>query len=152
MSGRQYCGEKEDRGKRKMIVVLLWLECWEKAWAHTDAETWPLCTDAKLNLRDRGWDEVEKEERYCSARPRGPQESNTLKLGVPTLGWGEGFGEGFDSSASRAALLMRIKVFAGPEFLQSRGHLASGGLILCLSLWNEECFLKELASPFCWWF
>ena len=60
MSGRQYCGEKENRGKQKMIVVLLWLECWEKAWAHTDTETWPLRTDAKLNLRDRGWDEVEK--------------------------------------------------------------------------------------------
>ena len=55
-------------------------------------------------------------------------------------------------SASRAVLLMRIKVFAGPGFLQSRGHLASGSLILCPSLWIEECFVKELASPMGWQF
>lgn len=148
MSGRQYRGEKGNRGKRKMIVVLLWLECWKKAWAHADAETWPLRTDAKLNLRDRGWGEVEKSFIALPGKG-GHRRLMPSKLGVPTLGWGKGFGEEFDSRASRAVLLMRIKVFAGPGFLQSRGHLASGSLKLCPSLWIEECFVKELASPKC---
>ena len=39
-------------------------------------------------------------------------------------------GEEFNSNGSRVGLLIRIRVRAGPEVLQSREYLTSGGLMM----------------------
>ena len=68
----------------------------------------------ELNLGDRVLGEVEENSFYYSARQAGDTaDSVPLKTVCPDL---EGFGEEFYSSGSKAGLLIRIRVCAGPGF------------------------------------
>ena len=77
-------------------------------------KAWPLCTGAELNLGDRVLGEVE--ENSFIALPGRAGHSGLLpsKTMCPNLG---GFGEEFYSNGSRAGLLVRIRVCAGPALL-----------------------------------
>ena len=77
-------------------------------------KTGPLCTGAKLNLGDRVLGDVEKNSFIVLPGKGGHSRLMPSKLCVPTQG---GFGEEFYSSGSRAGLLIRIRVCAGPAFL-----------------------------------
>ena len=89
-----------------------------------DVETRPLCTSTKLNLIDRVLDEVEQNS--FIALPGKGAHSGLMpsKLCIPTQGACE------ESYSQGVGLLIRIRVPAGPAFLQSRDHLASGGIEL----------------------
>ena len=77
-------------------------------------KTQPLCTGADLNLRDRVLGEVEKNSFIALPGKGGHSGLMPLKTMCPNPG---GFGEEFDSSGSRAGLLIRIRVCAEPTFL-----------------------------------
>ena len=89
-------------------------------------KTWPLCTGVKLNLRDRVLGEVEKNSFIDLPGKGGTQQPHASKTVCPNPG---GFGEEFYSNGSRAELLTRIRVCAGPALL----NLASGGLLVSFS-------------------
>ena len=74
-------------------------------------KTWPLCTGAELNFRDRVLGEVEKNS-FIALPGKGGYRR--LVASKPRE-----FGEEFYSSGSGAGLLIRIRVCAGPVFLSS---------------------------------
>ena len=74
----------------------------------------PLCTGARSNLGDGVLGEVEKNS--FIALPGKGGHSGLVPLDTPSLG---GFGEEFDSHGSRAGLVIRIRVCAGPALLSS---------------------------------
>ena len=74
----------------------------------------PLCTSAKLNLRDRVLCGAEKNNVIALPGKGGHNRLMPLKTVCPNLG---GFGEEFYSNDSRVGLLIRIRVCAGPAFL-----------------------------------
>ena len=78
-------------------------------------KTWPLCTDAELNLGDRVLGEVEKN---CFTSLPGKGGHSGLAPSK-TVSLPRGFGEEFSSNGSRVGLLIRISVCAGPALLQS---------------------------------
>ena len=77
-------------------------------------KTWPLCTRAESNLRDRVLGEVEKNIFIALSGKGGC--SRPLPLKTVCLN-PEGFHEEFYSNGSRAGLLIRIRVCAGAAFL-----------------------------------
>ena len=77
-------------------------------------ETRPLCTGAKSNLGDRVLGEVEKNSFIALPGKGGNSRLMPLKIACPNPG---GFGENFYSNGSRAGLLIRIRVCAGPALL-----------------------------------
>ena len=77
-------------------------------------KTWPLCTGAESNLRDRVWDEVGKNSFIALPGKGGHSGLVPLKTVCPNPG---GFGEEFYSKGSRAGLLIRIRVCARPALL-----------------------------------
>ena len=105
-------------------------------------KTWPLCTSAESNLRDRVLGEVEKDS--FIAFPGKGLHSGLVppKIVCPNPG---GFGEEFYSNSSRVGLLTRLgcvpglhssNLVSGNILMGFSGSfsLASGGL-----LWYEEC-------------
>ena len=105
-------------------------------------KTWPLCSSAESNLRDRVWGEVEKNSFIALPGKEGHSRLLPLKTVCPHPG---GFVEEFYSDGSRVGLLIRLGCVQGwhPFNLVSDNllmsfsvsfNLASGGL-----LWNEEC-------------
>ena len=77
------------------------------------SKTWPLCTCPKSNLGDKVLDEVEKNSFIALSGKGGHSRLMPLRTVCPHLG---GSGEEFYSNSSRAGLLIRIKVCAGPAF------------------------------------
>ena len=77
-------------------------------------KTWPLCTGAESNLGDRVLGEVEKNSFIALPGKEGHSGLMPLKSVCPNLG---GFGEEFYSNGSRAELLIRVRVCAGPALL-----------------------------------
>ena len=77
-------------------------------------KTQHLCTSAKSNLRDRVLGEVEKNGFIALPGKGGHSGFMPLKTVCPSPG---GFGEEFCSNGSRAGLLIRIRVCAGPALL-----------------------------------
>ena len=91
-------------------------------------KTLPLCTSAESNLRDRALGEAEKNSFIALPGKAGHIRFVPLKTVWPNWaggrgggrgggGAGVGFGEEFSSNGSRAGLLIRIGVCAGPAFL-----------------------------------
>ena len=77
-------------------------------------KTRPLCTSVKLNLRDRVLGEIEKNS-FIVLPVKGRHSGlMPLKTVCPNLG---GFGQEFYSNGSRAELLIRVRVCAGPALL-----------------------------------
>ena len=77
-------------------------------------KTWPLCTGAESNLGDRVLGEVEKNSFIALPSNGGHSGLVPLKTLCPNP---EGFGEEFYSKGSKAGLLVRIRVCAGPSLL-----------------------------------
>lgn len=75
-------------------------------------KTWPLCTDAKLNLRISG--EVKKNGFISLPGKGGHSRPMPSKTVFPNPG---GSGEEFYSNGSRAGLSMRIRMCAKSVFL-----------------------------------
>ena len=109
-----------------------------------------LCTSAKLNLGDRVFGEVEKQQFFCFARQRGTQWAPALKNCVSQLG---GFGE-FYSNSSRVGLLIRLgcvqglhtfNLVSGNLLMGFSGffNLASDGLLQCSSLVSESSSFSD---------
>ena len=88
-----------------------------------DTENWPLYTGTELNLRDRVWVKW-KRVALLLCQAKGPQQLMPSKLCVPTWGFCE------ESYSQGVGLLIRIMVPAGPAFLKSTDHLASGGFMM----------------------
>ena len=109
-------------------------------------KTRPLCTGAELSLKDRALGEVEKKSFIALPGKGGHSGAVPLKTLCPSSG---GFGEGFYRNGSRAGLLVRIRVCAGPAFLSSGLRRSPDELLWfsrlsnCDLLWNEECFIKQ---------
>ena len=79
---------------------------------------------------------------YCFDRQGGYSRLVPLHTDCPNAGE---FGKELYSNGSRARLLIRIRVCAGPPSF----HLASGGLLMsfsrlsnCDHLWKDKCFVK----------
>ena len=79
-----------------------------------DAENIASVHRCLLNLRDRVLDEVEKNSFIALPGKGGHSRLMPLKTVCPNPGR---FGEGFYSNGSRAGLLIRIRVCAGPALL-----------------------------------
>ena len=78
-------------------------------------KTWPLCTGAESNLRDRVWCPMEKNSFIALASQRMTHSGLMhIKTVCPKP---EGFGEEFYSSGSKAELLIRSRVCTGPALL-----------------------------------
>ena len=77
-------------------------------------KTQPLCTSAEWNLRDRVLGGVEKNSFIALPGEGGHSGLVPLKTVCPNP---EGFGEEVYSNGSRAELLIRIRVCAGPPLL-----------------------------------
>ena len=75
---------------------------------------WPLCPGAELNLRDSVLGEVEKNSFMASQGKGGHSVIVPQKL-YPTLGW---TGEEFYSNGSRMGLLIRVKIWSGPNIFR----------------------------------
>ena len=77
-------------------------------------KTWPLCTGAELNLRDRVLGEIENNSFTALPGKGGHSRLVPVKTVCPNLG---GSGEEFYGNGSRVGLLIRIRVCAGPVLL-----------------------------------
>ena len=107
-------------------------------------KTQPLCTGAKLNLRDRVLGRVGKNSFIALPGKGGHSGLVPLKTACPIPG---GFGEEFYSSGTRVGLLIRLGCVQGLHSF----NLVSGDLLILMSfsgsfnlasgglLWNEEC-------------
>ena len=80
--------------------------------------------------RSFGWSR--KESLYCFTRHRGPQWANTLKT-VSPLGR---FLRNLTAMVQGVGVLVRIRICAGPAFLQSKDCLASSGLRM--GFWGSQ--------------
>ena len=94
-------------------------------------KTWPLCTGAESNLRDRVLGDVDKNSFIALPGKGGHRELMPLRTVCPNP---RGFGEEFYRNGSRVELLIRIRVCAGPVLSKSCHRWSPDEL-----LWNEGC-------------